>query len=64
MANMSYCRFENTSSDFADCIRALREEGITDLSRSERQAAEHMVEQARKFIALMEEAAYDEVDED
>ena len=24
MTNMSYCRFENTASDFYDCIRALR----------------------------------------
>lgn len=23
MANMSYCRFENTASDMADCLNAL-----------------------------------------
>lgn len=26
MANMSYCRFQNTRSDMEDCIDALREE--------------------------------------
>ena len=25
MSNMSYCRFENTSRDLADCAQALRE---------------------------------------
>ena len=25
MGNMSYCRFENTSNDMADCIDALEE---------------------------------------
>ena len=25
MANMSYCRFENTYSDLADCVGALEE---------------------------------------
>lgn len=26
MANMSYCRFQNTRSDMEDCLDALREE--------------------------------------
>lgn len=26
MANMSYCRFQNTRSDMEDCMDALREE--------------------------------------
>lgn len=26
MANMSYCRFENTRGDMAECLDALREE--------------------------------------
>lgn len=32
MANMSYCRFENTYSDLADCVGALRDcEEMSDL---------------------------------
>jgi hypothetical protein len=32
MANMSYCRFENTANDFSDCLGAIEEaldEGIS-----------------------------------
>lgn len=28
MANMSYCRFENTLRDLRDCFAALEEEGL------------------------------------
>ena len=28
MANMSYCRFENTYGDLADCVNALDESNI------------------------------------
>jgi hypothetical protein len=27
MANMSYCRWENTAHDLADCVEAFEEEG-------------------------------------
>lgn len=30
MANMSYCRFENTSRDLSDCLDAMREETLED----------------------------------
>jgi len=30
MANMSYCRFENTYGDLEDCAYALRETGIQE----------------------------------
>ncbi len=28
MANMSYCRFENTANDLKDCVWALNDEDI------------------------------------
>lgn len=53
---MSYCRFENTSSDFADCVNALREEELSDLSREERLAAKQLYELAQEYVQLYEEA--------
>lgn len=54
MGNMSYCRFENTSNDLEDCIRALRdliEDSEDDLpSESEMSAMENMQSQCRRFL--------------
>lgn len=55
MANMSYCRFQNTSRDFGDCISAVEdmiEEGF-DLSDDERMAFKDMIEQAVQFLELI-----------
>ena len=57
MANMSYCRFENTSRDLRDCVEALEEladdlafgEGRT-LSTTERQAADWMVKLCSRYL--------------
>ena len=35
MANMSYCRFQNTSMDLADCLDALENHWDLDLSIDE-----------------------------
>lgn len=45
MANMSYCRFENTLKDLRDCQSALNEiEGdLSKLSDSERKFAERLI---------------------
>ena len=40
MANMSYCRFENTFKDLRDCYKALGENELSELSDSERKFAE------------------------
>lgn len=57
MSNMSYCRFENTSSDLRDCVEALEE--LADetafgdgrpLSSSERVAADWMVKLCRRYL--------------
>ena len=65
MSNMSYCRFENTSGDLADCCYAIEEaiENETsaddfraDLSSDhERFGLKHTIEQCQKFLALCEE---------
>jgi len=41
MANMSYCRFENTLSDLRDCYLNIDE---TDLSRTEIAARKELIE--------------------
>ena len=54
MANMSYCRFENTAGDLGDCIDAIRdwEEDCKDLSYHEIVALEDLLIQAREIIEL------------
>ena len=54
MSNMSYCRFENTSKDLADCVDAMEEaEGLNelDLSSYEKCAMARMRKLAERFIA-------------
>lgn len=50
MANMSYCRFENTYGDLEDCVEALR--NGKDISKSEKQYADRMRELCDEFIEL------------
>ena len=48
MANMSYCRFENTYSDLADCVEALKE--CNELSERERIYAKWMRDMCEEYI--------------
>ena len=62
MANMSYCRFENTLRDLMDCLNAIKDEGMDTLeSRYEKEAAEDLVYTAKRFIEAYEEAKSDKV---
>ena len=65
MSNMSYCRFQNTSNDLQDCIDALDnyvedtledEDGLTNLSKNEKRAAEDMRQQCETYIRIYDEA--------
>ena len=47
MANMSYCRFENTTRDMQDCLYAIEEGDTRNLSRYEASAL-------REFLNLAE----------
>ena len=49
MANMSYCRFENTANDLRDCVRAL-EEGDLPTSGYEKDAADQIYKLAAQYI--------------
>lgn len=60
MANMSYCRFQNTFLDLRDCLRALQEEGIEGIeSADERAAAADLVKLAQTFINEYNESETD-----
>lgn len=64
MANMSYCRFENTLSDFRDCFHALERivyegEGI---SEREWEHAERLYHFACDFVATFEDIEYNEIE--
>ena len=57
--NMSYCRFENTSSDLEDCIEAVKDSNsIEDLKEGanpeEAEAVDALYEFAKEFIELYE----------
>ena len=62
MANMSFCRFRNTKSDFADCVYTL--ESIIDgeekpLSPEEFNAAKRMRELCEEYIEFFDELQED-----
>lgn len=56
MANMSYCRFQNTLSDFTDCKDAM--EGVIDgsvepLTAEEVKAAAQLAVEALEFLEMI-----------
>ena len=59
MANMSYCRFENTYQDLKDCLKSLNENDLCDLSKSEREFAIKLVKMC-SFISqdFLEDVMY------
>jgi hypothetical protein len=59
MANMSYCRFENTANDLGDCIDAIHDwkENCKDLSSHEVNALRDLLDGAKEIIELEDEIA-------
>ena len=56
MSNMSYCRFQNTSSDLEDCkdaLDAVINEGIGKLSHEEVHAAKRLVQSCLYIVRLL-----------
>lgn len=63
MSNMSYCRFQNTDSDLADCQEALEEmlaggssSGYGKLSVEELRAAKRLVERCGEIVQCVAES--------
>ena len=63
MANMSYCRFENTLLDLKDCYDNMNSD---DLSRSEFYMRQYMVELcmsiASEYVYLLDQEFEDETE--
>ena len=63
MSNMSYCRFQNTSSDFEECAEVLEEllsgpdndVSLRSISSDELIAAKRVVETAQRMIVRLVE---------
>ena len=53
MSNMSYCRFQNTSIDLADCLDALENHwDMDDLSTDEVNGLENLLADARELVYM------------
>ena len=54
MANMSYCRFENTANDLKDCVWALNDEDIRqgDLGNYEIRGLKDLLDYARDIVKM------------
>jgi len=57
MANLSYCRFQNTYKDLLDCYNAMEDIDIDDLSESEK-------EYYQKLLTLCKNINDDFLDDD
>lgn len=56
MANMSYCRWRNTSNDLRDCVNSIEtieEEGFDSLSRDEQMGLLNVVRSAVELLSQM-----------
>ena len=56
MANMSYCRFENTSKDLQDCVQAI-EDGEIDgnATKHELEGLERLLYYAKHIVEMEDE---------
>lgn len=66
MANMSYCRWENTSNDLHNCLDALEmrdgsvKEFVDDLSEYEQRGFRAVLAMAKKLIEECEDDGYED----
>ena len=62
MSNMSYCRFQNTAMDLADCVEALENYwDMDDLSRDEINGLEDLLDYAQSIVH-MEDTIYEVIE--
>ena len=61
MANMSYCRFQNTLGDFEDCLDALYSGKA--MSDDEQRAAFWLIQKARELAKQFEDYSDEEIKE-
>ena len=63
MSNMSYCRFENTARDLRDCLQAIENGELDDLSSYERDGLEQLLSDCEEMFHMKEEIE-EAIDED
>jgi len=52
MGNMSYCRFENTARDLTDCVYALEDRNVEDLSSYEVNGLRDLLSLAKDIVNM------------
>ena len=52
--NMSYCRFRNTYNDLSDCVYALEDIDIKDLSQEELWAMKKMRSLCEEYVNIFD----------
>jgi hypothetical protein len=52
MGNMSYCRFENTANALQDCVHAIEEREVYDLSSYELRGLKTIVDLAQEIVDM------------
>lgn len=55
MSNMSYCRFENTSQDLGDCLDAIENNELDELSSYEISGLRDLLEYCEAILEYKEE---------
>jgi len=55
MANMSYCRFENTAKALQDCVNAIQDNEVNDLSTYEVNGLAELQLLAMDIVAMQDE---------
>ena len=55
MSNMSYCRFENTSRDLGDCLDAIENNKLDELSSYEISGLRDLLEYCEAILEYKEE---------
>lgn len=63
MSNMSYCRFENTTKDIADCINELDENNWDIESMIQKASSKYEAASMKRFVRLCKQVAEDFEDE-
>lgn len=63
MSNMSYCRFQNTERDLADCVEAM-ELGHWPQNQAEQAAMFRMVRLCEQFLTAYNYGPSDEQEDD
>ena len=54
MANMSYCRFENTANDLQDCLNAINRGETDELNEYEVQGLRRIIDMSNDIVDMEE----------